>query len=175
MSKFKIQRRPETIKEFVNDMVYFQNYPSYNVHNYYLENGGKIKDHYLYHNILKLINIFIIDHVMTRGVKIEFPFFGELYVEEVKVDKPKKRTVRRNNFFHPQVVFKSFQQRNLNMRLYTDLVFDQVETVTYDFNKKVFKRKRIHTEHSLFLNLFRAKRKDRHILFYRKYKKVKNK
>lgn len=143
-------------------------------HNCYLEKGGKIKDMFLYHSILKAISVEIINEILTRGSRIEIPFFGEVYVEEKEVLRSKKRTIHYDKL-KPGIVFKTFLQSNSYMKLYATLDLCDIKTTRffYDYKKKpIYSKKRFFTETALLFNVRAAKRK-RKVYFYKKILKKK--
>lgn len=146
---------------------------------FYKKNGGIIDDKQLYMTYVKFIMLSIIDHIMTRSSIIEIPFFGEIYLEEKQVKHTRSKSVRRNNFFIPEVVFRTYHQRNKYINVYS--VLERIKEICgrVEFNKrgtpehKTYKHKRLNTESQIMFNISRAKRKNKSLYFSKRYLKSK--
>lgn len=143
------------------------------VYKYYLKNGGLIKDKERYCAILKAVSVEIINEILTKGSRLEIPFFGEMYIEEQKTISTRNNKVKKNNYFIPTLVFKTILQGNYFMKMYSTLhIFDLNTFFRYrkDDKLKQYNKKKI-TDSAVIYNVTRAKKKQKVYYYKRLIKK----
>ncbi|MFZ1704450.1 MAG: hypothetical protein WAT79_08880 [Saprospiraceae bacterium] len=163
--------------EYLEAKNYFRNVATSFPHKHYLKNGGTITDRTRYLSILKAISVEIVNEILTKGSRIEIPFFGELFIEEKQVHhKTRNRKVKRNQYLYPSLVFKTYLQNNYYMKMYT--LFDvNDKKLSFDYMKngkiKSYYKKTLHSDTGIMFNVLASKRKNKVYYFKKLLKKKK--